>query len=286
MEIICAKLSGFCFGVNHTIQKALETLKTNQEKIYCLGQIVHNERVIKDLENNGMITVNHIKDVPNNAILIIRAHGEPRETIEEAMKRNIEMIDLTCGKIKTIIHKIEKEKDHSFIMIIGKKNHPETIGTISYAGINSAVIENKEDILPVYQRIQKTNFDTIYIVSQTTFSSLKFDTLVDEIKNMFDKRFHIVIDKTICDVTEKRQQETYELSKIVDKMIIIGGKNSSNTKELAFIVSRNCKQSFFIQNVEDLKDISFDKEDKIGIVAGASTPKNSIDEVIDYFSSF
>lgn len=281
MEIICGKFGGFCFGVNYTVNKALETLNDNAEKIYCLGQIVHNERVIGDLENKGMMTVRNIDDVPSNAKLIIRAHGEPKEVIYKAKSKNIQIIDLTCGKIKAIIHKIEKAKDNSFIIIIGKKNHPETIGTLSYAGENSVILESMEDIVKAYEQMQRTNLHSVYIVSQTTFSSLKFDELVEEIKNTFGS-VDIVIDKTICDATEKRQKEAYEIAKQVDKMIIIGGKNSSNTKELAMIASENCNASFLIQTVEDLKNIAFSTDDKVGIVAGASTPQNSIDEVIQY----
>lgn len=285
MKVICGKLSGFCAGVNYTVNKALETLKTSDDKIYCLGEIVHNERVINDLEGSGMITVNDIGDVPNNSKVIIRAHGEAKEVLDSAKSRNIETVDLTCGKIKLIIKKIEKEKDDSYIIIIGKKNHPETLCTISYAGNNSSILENSEDIISVYDKFKETSLKKVYIVSQTTFSSLKFDNLVEEIKYVFEENVDVVVDKTICDATEKRQEETAIISKSVDKMIIIGGKNSSNTKELANIAMKNCNDTYLIQNVDDLKDILFDKDDKIGVMAGASTPRSSIDEVIAYLES-
>ncbi len=284
MKIECGKLCGFCSGVNYTINKALEVL-SNEDDIYCLGQIVHNERVIKSLEEKGMVTVNNIDDVPDNSKLIIRAHGEVKDVFLVAKKRNIEIIDLTCGKIKVILKKIEKEMDKSFIIIIGKKNHPETIGTLSYAGDNSSVVEDEDDILITNEKLKKSRLSRVYIVSQTTFSSRKFDELITKIKNVFDCNIDIVVDKTICDVTEKRQKEVFELSSRVDKMIIIGGKNSSNTKELAKISKNNCDQSFLVQTKDDLKNIVFSSEDNVGIMAGASTPREIIDEVIDYLNT-
>lgn len=282
MEIEYGKLSGFCAGVDYTVNKALDTLKNNKNKVYCLGQIVHNERVIKDLESKGMITVDDIHSIPNNSKVIFRAHGESKNIYKIAEDKNLEVIDLTCGKIRIIRKKIEKEKDDSFIIIIGKKNHPETIGTLSFSGDNSAIIEEENDINEVYDKFKKTSLKKIYIVSQTTYSSHEFDLLVEKIKELFDNNIEIKVDKTICDATEKRQKEVYEISKRVDKMIIIGGKNSSNTKELAKIAKQNCENSYLIQTVDDLNDILFSSNDKIGVVAGASTPKSSIDEVINY----
>lgn len=282
MKVVCGKLCGFCAGVNYTINKALEILNTN-EKIYCLGKIVHNEIVIKKLEDRGMITVDSIDDIPNNSKVIFRAHGEAKETYDKAKLKNIEIIDLTCGKIKIIRKKIEKEKDKSFILIIGKKDHPEIIGNMSYSGKNSSVIENINDISSAYEQYKKTHLKNIYIISQTTFSSQKFDELVKAIKTTFiDNNVNIIIDKTICDATEKRQQEAYELSKNVDLMIIIGGKNSANTKELAKISEKNCSDYILIQNVDDLKNISFFNKNTVGVISGASTSKETVDEVVEY----
>lgn len=282
MKVVCGKLCGFCAGVNYTINKALEILNTN-EKIYCLGKIVHNEIVIKKLEDKGMITVDSIDDIPNNSKVIFRAHGEAKETYDKAKLKNIEIIDLTCGKIKIIRKKIEKEKDKSFILIIGKKDHPEIIGNFSYSGKNSSVIENINDISSAYEQYKKTHLKNIYIISQTTFSSQKFDELVKVIKTTFiDNNINIIIDKTICDATEKRQQEAYELSKNVDLMIIIGGKNSANTKELAKISEKNCSDYILIQNVDDLKNISFFNKNTVGVISGASTSKETVDEVVEY----
>ena len=138
MEIIIGKTSGFCKGVEHTVREANKILEN--EKVYCLGEIVHNERVVTDLKNLGMITINNISDAKNNSKVIVRAHGEVKETYEIAKEKNIELLDLTCGKIKAIKVKIEKQKNDSFIIIIGKKSHPESIGLKSFASNNSYII--------------------------------------------------------------------------------------------------------------------------------------------------
>ena len=226
MEIICGKLNGFCAGVNYTIKKATELLENTNETIYCLGEIIHNERVIEELENKGMITINDINEAPNNSKVIFRAHGEAKEIYEIANSKNIKIFDLTCGKIKIIRNKIEKNKDDSFIIIIGKKNHPETIGNISFTKPFGSIIETIDDINSVYEEFKLSNLKKVYIIAQTTFSSKKYDEYVNIIKDTF-KDTKIIIDKTICDATENRQTEANELSKTVDKMIIIGGKNDN-----------------------------------------------------------
>lgn len=281
MEVIVGKLSGFCFGVENATNGAQKEIELSKDKkIYCLGELVHNEQVIKKLENRGMITVNSIDEIPENSKVIFRAHGEAKEVYEKAKNKNLEIIDLTCPKVKAIHIKVEREKENSFILIVGKRSHPEIIGTKGFAGKNSFVIENEDEILDAYMEYEKTNLGQVYIVSQTTFSSSKFDKLIDEIKLNFYEA-DVIVDKTICDATENRQQETREISKKVNKMIIIGGKHSSNTKELAKVAEENCMQVYLVQTVEDLKNVEFSSEDKVGIMAGASTPKESIEEIIN-----
>ena len=275
MNIIVGKTSGFCNGVSNTIKKAEEAIQTNT--VYCLGEIVHNERVISDLERNGMITVNNIDEVQNNSKLIIRAHGDLKETYEKAKNKNIEVIDLTCGKIKAIRIKISKKIDDHYIVIIGKKNHPESLGVLSFSGDNSQIIEEEEDIIYLSEKIENSNLDKIYVVSQTTFNSSKFDLLVNEIKESTNKE--VIVDKTICNATSERQNETRELSKIVDTMIIVGGKKSSNTKELEVIAKEQCDCVILVQDINDL-DINKIVGNDIGIMAGASTPNIVVEEII------
>lgn len=282
MKIIVGKHSGFCNGVKYTIDEANKELD-DYKKVYCLGQIVHNERVINDLEKKGMITIKSIEDCPVNSKLIIRAHGEIKETYDKAKDKNIDLIDLTCGKIKVIRKKISQKITDHFIIIVGKKNHPESLGVKSFSGKNSFIVEDENDLKELYKAIINSKLKKVYIVSQTTFNSDKFDYIVDQIKNNIKKE--IDVDKTICTATSNRQQETEELSKKVDMILIVGGKNSSNTKELEVISTKNCGKVFLIQDVSDLENIKIDKKSTIGIMAGASTPDIVVEEIIDYLNN-
>lgn len=283
MEVVVGKMAGFCPGVEGAIKKARTALET-RDRVYCLGEIVHNKQVVNSLEKEGMITVETLEEVPNNSTVLIRAHGEPETTYKKAESKNLEVLDATCGKVLSIHKKVEREKEDSFIIILGKKNHPEVIGTKGFAGENSFVIETEEDILDAYMKYEITDFGRVYVVGQTTISSSYFDTLAKEIEKEFYEA-EVCIDKTICNATEIRQKETLEMSKNFHTMIIIGGKNSSNTKELYKIAENNCQKVYLIETVEEIKDIDFSGIDNIGIMAGASTPKESINEVKEYLES-
>ena len=282
MEIVVGKLAGFCPGVTNTVNKAKEALEKN-EIVYCLGEIVHNGQVVKSLEQMGMITVENIEDVPDNSKVIFRAHGEAKTIYEKAKNRGIEIIDLTCGKVKLIHDKVEKASKDSFVIILGKKKHPEVIGTKGFIEKSGYVIENEDDILDAYMEFEKTDFSKVYIVAQTTISSKYFDELAEEVEKNFYEA-DVIVDKTVCLATEKRQEEVLKMSQELNTMIIIGGKNSSNTKELAKIAEENCGKVYLVETVDELKDVNFSSTDKIGIMAGASTPKESIEEIEKYLN--
>lgn len=278
MKILVGKYSGFCAGVNYTYNKALEELKKGS--IYCLGRIIHNDYVIKELENLGMITINSLKEAKDNSKVIFRAHGETIDNYDYAYKHNIEIVDLTCGKVKIIHNKVLKEKKSSFIIIIGKKDHPEILGTKSFAGDDCYVLQSIDDIDNSYNCFLKSLKKSVYVISQTTFSSSLFDILVDAIKRKYEG-IPIKIDKSICNATSNRQMECKEISKQANIVIVIGSKNSSNTKELYNIALKNCKNVIFAENESDVLNLKFKDEDIIGIVAGASTPIYLINLIVD-----
>ena len=277
MNIIIGEKSGFCAGVSFTIKKASELLE-QYGSLYCLGEIVHNERVVKSLEDKGMITVNSIDEIPDGSKVIFRAHGEAKKVYDRAKEKNLEVFDLTCGKVKLIHTKIENNKD-SFVLIVGKATHPETIGHYGYID-KGFIIETIEDIDKSFEEFVKSGKKKVYVVAQTTFNDNKFDKIVDEI----DKKYKNieVVEKTICSATRERQDEVIELSKKVDTMIIVGGKNSSNTKELYNLANSNCSNTLLVQDASDLDGVFFGEDDTIGIMAGASTPNEVIEEIIDY----
>ena len=284
MEVVVGKLAGFCPGVAMTVEKANNILN-EKENVYCLGEIVHNRQVVEKLENRGMKTVSSIEEIRDGANVIFRAHGEAKKIYDRAKEKNLKIFDLTCGKVKAIHIKVERENNKSFIIIVGDKSHPEVIGTKGFATENCFVIENSDDILDAYMEYEKTNLGRVFVVSQTTFSSSEFDKIAEEIKHNFIEA-DVIIDKTICDATSLRQNEVRSLAKELNNMVIIGGKNSANTKELAEIAKESCENVYHIQTKDDLKNIDFSGIEKIGIMAGASTPKESIEEVRDAFRCF
>ena len=282
MKILVTKTIGFCNGVNNAVRKVSDALEKN-DYIYSLGEIVHNEIVMHELINKGLVVKNDINEIPDNVKVIFRAHGEKEIIYDTAKKKNLDILDLTCGKVKIIHNKILKEKDSAYIIIIGKKNHPETIAHVSYYN-RGCVIETSYDINTFLDDFKRSDLKKIYIVAQTTFSENTFEKIVTIIKEKC-KDIEVTIDKTICNATKIRQDEVRELAQKVNKMVIIGGKNSSNTKELANVSYEFCKNVYLIQNVDDLKEISFDKKDIIGVCSGASTPIEMVNEVIDYLNA-
>lgn len=278
MEIVVGKNAGFCYGVERAVNGAKEVLK--KEKVFGLGEIVHNKDVVKDLENQGMKFIESIEQGKDK--VIIRAHGVTKNVYEKAKKLNIELVDYTCPKVLKI-HEIVEEysKEGYYIFLLGSKKHPENIGTISYCDRKSCIIEKEDDIFKAIDSLEKLNVDKVLVLAQTTFSIEKFYIMEEIIRNELPKNIKLVIKNTICQATELRQQETLEMSKNVDCMIIIGGKNSSNSKKLYDIAKENCKIAIGIENEKDLNMEIIKSNYKIGIMAGASTPKESIEKVVE-----
>ncbi|MCI9365541.1 MAG: 4-hydroxy-3-methylbut-2-enyl diphosphate reductase [Clostridia bacterium] len=272
MNIVVGKNSGFCAGVKYTITKTEEALKNSSNGLDCLGEIIHNKQVIKDLESKGLRIIDSIDKATNK--VIIRAHGISKDIYNLADKKNIHLIDLTCPNVLKIHKQVEDFSNKNyFIFLFGVKKHPETIGTISFCGINSCIIECKNDLENALDHLYKSGLKNVLIISQTTFSISLFDEMSKLITSTLDSSYNIKIANTICNATNLRQHEAEEIAKIVDLMIIIGGKNSSNTKKLYEVSSKHCKNVLSIETKEDLNIDLIKNFENIGIMAGASTPR-------------
>lgn len=278
MNIIVGKNSGFCAGVKHTISKTEEELEKTEGSLDCLGEIIHNKQVIENLEARGLRIIDSIDEAKNK--VIIRAHGISKDVYETAKMRDIKLIDLTCPKVLRIHKQVEAySKDNYFIFLFGVKNHPETIGTFSFCGNNCYLLESNADIDNAISQFKESNLKDLLIISQTTFSLSLFDEMVSIILNSLSNDYNVHVEKSICNATSLRQFETKKLSSKVDLMIIIGGKNSSNTKKLYEVALEACKNVLYIQTKDDL-DLNFVKAfENIGIMAGASTPDYIIEDV-------
>lgn len=301
MEILVGKMAGFCYGVNNAVTKTMEYLEKSNKQVYCLGEIVHNKQVVKELEKKGVTFIDDVEQIielnkeNKDITVVIRAHGEPKITYDVLEKNNIEILDLTCPSVLTIHKTVEKYANMGYyIFLIGQKNHPETIGTYGFCKGKCSIIENIEDIDLSIKYVTENNFKKVLIVAQTTFSLEKFNKFINKIKEFVNKYnavektnnpMELEIKNTICNATKLRQEETNEISKQVEYMIIIGGKNSSNTKKLYDVSKENCNNVILIETYKELQNEDLidkiKKSQKVGIMAGASTPKKSIDDVIN-----
>ena len=279
MKIIVGKTSGFCYGVKRAVEGATSEIVNKKGPIYCLGELVHNRQVIKKLEDLGIKCIEKIQE--SNGVTIIRAHGVPKEVYKIAKEKNIVIKDYTCPNVLKVQKIAQKFSNNGyFIFLLGNKNHPENIGTLSYCK-NYYVIENVEDIPNAINSFENSEINKLLLISQTTYSLEKFNKIEEILKEKISNNVSFVIKNTICKTTELRQKETQEISKKVDMMIIIGGKNSSNTKKLYEVSKKYCNNTIMIETAKELEIDNIDNNvNTIGIMAGASTPKESIDEVI------
>lgn len=273
-EVQISKICGLCYGSNNAINKTRETLE-KEKNVVIYKEILHNQNVIKELVNNGVILKNDINEINPNDFVIIRTHGEPYCTFSYFKRKNIRYLDCTCPNVKTINYLV-KEKDESGykIIIIGKRNHPEVIGTSGWC-TSPILIENKDDLKTLNLSLEK-----YYLVVQTTFSKDKAELLIKKIKHIMDKSNKIFeYRNTICNAQKNINLASIDLAKNVDIVIVLGGKNSSNSKELFANVSA-IKEAYFIENpyesLELIENKKIIKGKRIGITAGASTLKEDI----------
>ena len=271
-NIRVAESAGFCFGVKRAIEMAYEAIGV-EPKLYSYGQLIHNKTVTDDLASKGLEIVENL-DGLTEGTLLIRSHGVGKALYDEAEAKGLKILDGTCPfvkKIHNIVH--EKLANGMGIIIVGDGTHPEVIGINGWCE-NTAVILEDEEAAKTKEIPEK---DRYAVVVQTTFRQAKFDKILEILQ---DRGVNMEIHNTICSATEKRQTEAEELSKNVDKMIVIGGKNSSNTQKLVEICAKNCGNTVHIETICDLVLNNFGKDDKIGITAGASTPPAIIKEVV------
>ena len=271
MQILIGKNSGFCFGVKRAIAAA-ENLKG--ENNYILGEIIHNDRVINKLAENGLKTINSLSDVDlsDKDTLLIRTHGEPKSTFDFAAAKKINVIDGTCPFVKEIQKIVEMHYQNGFkIVIIGNGDHPEVKGINGWCNESALITEDAAAITDLSD-------EKICIVVQTTYSERKFDKIIENFK--YDHSKTVDIFKTICYTTTKRQKEAEYLSRICDAMLVIGGLKSNNTKKLFDICSSNCENTFYMSDTLNFDYEKLKNFNKMGIVFGASTPFEQFQEVI------
>lgn len=280
MEIILADTAGFCFGVNRAVNK-VEELLSDGKKVATLGPLIHNPQYIQSLCDRGAIIVESPKEVPQNCELVIRAHGITKDLLEKVKQSGISYSDATCPFVMKIQKIIEKDSSSdNIVLIAGDENHPEVKGFRSYCKGGSFVFINSDELIKLLNENNNFAEKEIIYVAQTTFSINEYKKCSELIKKYCT---NVKIFDTICDATSKRQKDACNLSHKCDIIIIIGGRNSSNTQKLKTVCEKNTR-TFLIESAEELSDIDFSGSTTIGVTAGASTPVCIIKEVIKKMS--
>jgi 4-hydroxy-3-methylbut-2-en-1-yl diphosphate reductase len=273
MKINLAKSAGFCSGVERAINIALETARTHKN-VVMLGDIVHNEDVVKRINQCGIKTISRLQK-DKNKTLLIRAHGASLATLKKAHSLGYKVVDATCPMVKSI-HKIARKYEESgaHVIVIGDKKHDEVLGIIGQLKAPAIIIEDLKDIKPsILKKIKKAA-----VVVQSTQNIEKTLKIVKRLKLLIKE---LKFCNTICRPTSLKQEEIRQMPKINDVMVIIGSKSSANTKRLYQIAKALNKKSYWIQSKADLKRNWFKGTNSVGVTAGASTPNETIKEVVD-----
>ena len=275
MEVIVAKTAGFCFGVKRAVEQVYEQIAKAEKPVYTYGPIIHNEFVVKDLEKKGVCVLNTEEELSalTDGIVVIRSHGVGKHIYDLLEAHHITVVDATCPFVKKIHRIVEKQTaEGRRVIIIGSPEHPEVQGIRGWGNDTTLVVEKPEQI----DDLLLSKEEKLCIVSQTTFNYKKFQDLVEKFEK---KGYDILVLNTICNATQERQVEARQIASQVDVMIVIGGKNSSNTQKLYEICRRECKHTYYIQTLEDFKPEITGTVRSVGITAGASTPNQIIEEV-------
>lgn len=276
MKVIVAKTAGFCMGVKRAVDLAIENSTNATGGIKTLGPLIHNSQTLEMLRLRGVTVLDEKQNLNSGSTVMIRAHGVPPKTQSFYESRSNAIIDGTCPKVKTVHKVISKYREMGYqIVITGDQGHAEVIGLLGYAGKAGFLIDSLEDIGKIPEA------DKICLVSQTTFDRTLFDKIASGIKKRFQAS-EVVIKKTICAATDQRQAEVATLSKQVDALIVVGGKNSANTQRLARIAASCGTPTQLVESESEIDWDSIKDCNTVGVAAGASTPNWMIKQVSDY----
>lgn len=275
MRIDVARTAGFCFGVKRAIDTVYSALET-EKNVYTFGPIIHNEEVVKELSTKGVKTIKSLPELMQlpKGCVIIRSHGVSGEVFDAVSSTGHRIIDATCPfvkKIHRIVNERSAEGDH--IIIIGDKDHPEVQAIAGWSNIPAVIIGSVEEAL-LFKPDPQSKYT---LVSQTTFNTKYFQEIVEILaRNVY----YINVCNTICNATEERQKEAYDMAKSHDCMLVIGSESSSNTRKLFEICKQQCASTYFIQKLVNPDLTLFKSFCCVGITAGASTPNYIIKEVL------
>lgn len=266
MEVIRARSSGFCFGVKRAIDMVLAEKKMRPGMIYTMGPIIHNPQIVERLKEQEIIPIDDIDQIKGE-IVVFRTHGVMREEEERIRGMGLNVIDTTCPFVKRVRKRaIQLHESGYKVVIVGNADHPEVKSVLSYLNNDGIVLHNSVSL----------SAKKVGVVSQTTLDKATFAAMVKELVGGVQE---LRVYNTICESTEIRQKEVARLSSAVDIMLIVGGKNSSNTTKLYSIAKTIQPNAYHVETAEEVKVEWFTGVDKAGLAGGASTPEEIIDLV-------
>lgn len=272
MKLTIGEHAGFCFGVRRAVQKAFECAG---EELPCvtLGPLIHNPQEVERLERAGICSVETLDQVQAGQTVIIRSHGVTPQAYEQCRAQGIPVIDATCPHVAHI-HQLVKEysEQGGAVIIVGEADHPEVVGIAGWA-------RGPVFILPTREAAQSADLpDKALVVAQTTIRRDRFEDVLAVIRQRVSE---LTVRMTICAATSQRQQEAERLSQQADVMIVVGGRNSSNTKKLLETCALRCERSLLVETPEDVPEGVIQPSDRVAITAGASTPQWLLEQVRD-----
>ncbi|MDO4591117.1 MAG: 4-hydroxy-3-methylbut-2-enyl diphosphate reductase [Slackia sp.] len=274
MRVIRAKHAGVCYGVERALDMAVAAMM-DEDDTYTLGPLIHNPTVVEQLEQRGVMAVESIDDI-ERGIVVIRSHGVEPQVMDALKEKGLTVIDATCPHVAKAQRAADELRDAGgTVLVIGRCEHPEVKGLCGHAGARAAVVADVDEL-------PDELVEPVGIVVQTTESKEKLDAVVAELRA---RGIEPVVKNTICFATRQRQNSAAELADEVDAIVVIGGKNSSNTTHLYEICKSHCARSFFVESVDELQDSWFEGCLTVGVTAGASTPDDQICAVVDYLET-
>lgn len=283
--ILIAEHSGYCHGVKRAVNKALETGEGTDKPVYVLGQLIHNQQVIDHLDEKGIKTVKSLDEIPAGSVCVIRTHGAPPETVEAAEAKGIEVSDATCPDVLLVQNKaIQLAEEGYTVVVVGKQDHPEVVGIMAHAQrVALTQIVSINHIDEIQDKLKDLPKRRIGVVSQTTQMEETFFLMVKELSKIAKE---LKVFNTICPATYFRQNAALDLSGKVQFMVVIGGKNSSNTTHLAEICREQGTETIHIETFKELEGCEpLQRASVVGVTAGASTPEWLVQEVLDYIQA-
>ncbi len=274
MKVVLSKYAGFCSGVKRAVDTVMNLDVENTKNTYIYGDIIHNESVLEQIKNKGIKTIYTLENLQSGDTVVIRSHGAGKGVFESLNKANVNVIDLTCPFVKKTQNLVNEHYLSGYqIVIIGKPAHPEVIGINGWCNETAIIIDDDNFSPDILKESEK-----VCVVVQTTYSYEKFDKILKKINNLSIKT--LVIFKTICYTTMERQKDAESLSKTLEAIVVIGGKDSSNTTKLFEICNKNCKNVYLVSHPNGLDYKKLKQYKSVGIVSGASTPLEQSMEVL------